>query len=95
MSFSPLNNLKNVSIQPFMNLSQALMDLRLLLNKPLMTNDLTKLQIRWFSLDIKQLFKRLKAFPAGASDCSFNCKPKQRQDVLLNRPQQQLRQQNF
>ncbi len=85
-----------------MNLSQALMDLRLLLNKPLMTNDLTKLQIRWFSLDVKQLLKHLKAFPAGASDCSFNCGPKQRQDVLLkpqpaNRPppQQQRQQQNF
>lgn len=92
---------KNVPIQPSMNPSQALMDLRLLLNKPLMTSDLTKLQIRWFSLDVKQLLKHLKAFPAGASDCLFNCGLKQRQDVLLkpqpaNRPPpQQLRQQNF
>lgn len=86
-----------------MNLSQALMDLRLLLNKPLMTNDLTKLQIRWFSLDVKQLLKHLKGFLAEASGCSFNRGPKQRQDVLLkaqpaNQPppqQQQLRQQNF
>lgn len=83
-----------------MNLSQVLMDLRLLLNKPHMTNDLTKLQIRWFSLDVKQLLKHLKAFLAEASDCSFNCGPKQKQDILLkaqpaNPPQQQLRQQNF